>query len=162
MLYISSAIFYLFKTESIPNQRLCNLTASQNSGSVIILRSFIRMRAASQCSGETEFQEKCVPLRNTGISACAPSGVALRCARKKAGIQLVGAAGYKLAGRTGHRPVFLLQSRLIVYAATGVYRSLLGERHAWSVPKLEFGDKQKMPVRLATNGHLNCKSASSY
>jgi len=32
------------------------------------------------------------------------------------------------------------------------------------VPKLEFenrrGKKQKMPVRLVTNGHLNCKSAS--
>jgi len=41
-----------------------------------------------------------------------------------------------------------------------------GRDYAWSVPKLEFGNrkgkKQKMTVLLATNGHLNYKSAKSY
>src|SRR6266480_4394390 len=45
--------------------------------------------------------------RNTGIPACAPSGVALRCLGKNASAsELHEAAGCKPAGRTGRGPVF--------------------------------------------------------
>jgi hypothetical protein len=61
--------------------------------------------------------------------------------------------------------VFLLNTRPIVCARNATAVAARSD-YAWSVPKLEFGNrkgkKQKMPVRLATNGHLNCKTASSY
>ena len=61
--------------------------------------------------------------------------------------------------------MFLLNIRPMVCSPNAT-AAAGGRDYAWSVPKLEFGNRKgkskKMPVRLATNGHLNCKSASSY
>ena len=63
--------------------------------------------------------------------------------------------------------MFLLNIRPVVCAPNATATAAAaGSDYAWSVPKLEFGNRkgkrQKVPVRLATNGHLNCKTANSY
>jgi len=82
--------------------KLCLGTSSfaRNSVSFVIFRSFVG-EGGSHVSSEMRSS------RNTGISACAPSGVALRCSQGMWARQVDAAAGSKPAGRTGHRPVFL-------------------------------------------------------
>jgi len=82
--------------------KLCLGTSSfaRNSVSFVIFRSFVG-EGGSHVSSEMRSS------RNTGISACAPSGVALRCSQGMWARQVDAAAGSKPAGHTGHRPVFL-------------------------------------------------------
>src|SRR6266480_2201322 len=87
-----------------------------------------------------EFQKKSVPFRNIGISACAPSRVALRCLRKSE--QLIGTAGYKPAGRTGHKPVFLVQGRPI-FCAPNERTPLLEEGQVRS--QIEVWERKEKP-----------------
>ncbi len=100
---------------------------------------------------------------NIGISACAPSGVALRCPLDSGSQTLFG------------DPVGFPKLRFIHYVALvhrpGLHHARTGNRVSREVPfpNWSLGTKRgtgslpiskEVPLRLATNGHLNCKSAS--
>ena len=57
-------------------------------------------------AGARRLKQAALPRRNTGLKACALSGVLLYCSGKS-GVNIKRHSGFQPAGCTGHRPVFL-------------------------------------------------------